>query len=64
MAKPPQAPMKYLVAFQKNILMAPPMMPDIAHDKTNMPCSVALGGFTAGRIPNLAMRTKHTSAKV
>lgn len=63
-AKPPQAPIKYFVPFQKNILRAPPMIPDIAHARTNMPCSVLFGGFMAGRIPNFAMRTKQTREKV
>ena len=61
---PPQAPIKYLVAFQKKIDTPPPAKPATAHARTNKPRRVVLGGLMAWRIPNLAMRTKHTRDKV
>jgi hypothetical protein len=56
--------MKYLVAFQKKIVNAPPMIPATAEANTNMPWSVLFGGLIAGRMPNLTIRTKQTNERV
>jgi hypothetical protein len=56
--------MQYLAAFQKKIAIAPPAIPAIAEDNTNMPLSVLLGGLTAGRTPNFRIRTTQVSEKV
>lgn len=63
-AKPPQAPIPYLAPFQKKMAIAPPAIPAMVEERTNMPRRVLFGGFMAGTTPNLRMRTMHTRDRV
>ena len=63
-ARPPHAPIKYFVAFQKKIAMPPPAMPATTHARTNSPRKLVLGGLTASRTPKRRMRHRHVSESV
>jgi hypothetical protein len=64
MANPPQAPIKNLAPFQKNMVTPPPVIPAITVERTNIPRSFLLGGLTAGKTPNFKMSTRHTRERV
>lgn len=63
-ARPPHAPMKNLVAFQKKIESPPPTTPATVQDSTNMPRMVAVGGLTAGSTPKRRISARHTMDNV
>lgn len=63
-ARPPHAPMKNLVAFQKKMESPPPTTPATAQASTNMPRMVGDGGFTAGSTPKRRISTRQTMDSV
>ena len=63
-ARPPHAPMKNLVAFQKKMERPPPTTPATVHASTNMPRMVADGGLTAGSTPKRRISTRQTIESV